>query len=143
MSQAPQAKYRKDYKAPSHHITDIDLTFDLYDNDTIVTAVSKVVQKGESTTLELDGEGLELRSVKVNGEDWSHHEVKETSLVLTDLPAEFALEIVTKIDPEAILPLKVYTNQVVHSVHNVKQKASAASLITWTAQTFLQNTQQK
>lgn len=41
MSQAPQAKYRKDYKAPSHHITDIDLTFDLYDNDTIVTAVSK------------------------------------------------------------------------------------------------------
>ncbi|MDW1951226.1 peptidase, partial [Vibrio sp. 812(2023)] len=51
-------------------MTDIDLTFDLYDNDTIVTALSKVVQKGESTTLELDGEGLVLRSVKVNGEDW-------------------------------------------------------------------------
>ncbi|ETX51141.1 aminopeptidase N domain protein, partial [Vibrio parahaemolyticus EKP-028] len=30
MSQAPQAKYRKDYQAPSHKITDIDLTFDLY-----------------------------------------------------------------------------------------------------------------
>ncbi|EJG1859920.1 aminopeptidase N [Vibrio parahaemolyticus] len=101
MSQAPQAKYRKDYQAPSHTITDIDLTFDLYDNDTIVTALSKVVQKGESTTLELDGEGLELRSVKVNGEDWAHHEVKEASLVLTDLPAEFELEIITKIDPEA------------------------------------------
>ncbi|MDN2654401.1 aminopeptidase N [Vibrio parahaemolyticus] len=101
MSQAPQAKYRKDYQAPSHTITDIDLTFDLYDNDTIVTALSKVVQKGESTTLELDGEGLELRSVKVNGEDWVHHEVKEASLVLSDLPAEFELEIITKIDPEA------------------------------------------
>ncbi|EPM4850200.1 aminopeptidase N [Vibrio parahaemolyticus] len=101
MSQAPQAKYRKDYQAPSHTITDIDLTFDLYDNDTIVTAVSKVVQKGESTTLELDGEGLELRSVKVDGEDWAHHEVKEASLVLSDLPAEFELEIITKIDPEA------------------------------------------
>ncbi|HCH5256044.1 TPA: aminopeptidase N [Vibrio parahaemolyticus] len=101
MSQAPQAKYRKDYQAPSHTITDIDLTFDLYDNDTIVTALSKVVQKGESTTLELDGEGLELRSVKVNGEDWAHHEVKEVSLVLSDLPAEFELEIITKIDPEA------------------------------------------
>ncbi|HCM0707284.1 TPA: aminopeptidase N [Vibrio parahaemolyticus] len=101
MSQAPQAKYRKDYQAPSHKITDIDLTFDLYDNDTIVTALSKVVQKGESTTLELDGEGLELRSVKVNGEDWAHHEVKEASLVLSDLPAEFELEIITKIDPEA------------------------------------------
>ncbi|HCE1882038.1 aminopeptidase N [Vibrio parahaemolyticus] len=101
MSQAPRAKYRKDYQAPSHTITDIDLTFDLYDNDTIVTALSKVVQKGESTTLELDGEGLELRSVKVNGEDWAHHEVKEASLVLSDLPAEFELEIITKIDPEA------------------------------------------
>ncbi|MBE4194749.1 aminopeptidase N [Vibrio parahaemolyticus] len=101
MSQAPQAKYRKDYQAPSHTITDIDLTFDLYDNDTIVTALSKVVQKGESTTLELDGEGLELRSVKVNCEDWAHHEVKEASLVLSDLPAEFELEIITKIDPEA------------------------------------------
>ncbi|HDF8080936.1 aminopeptidase N [Vibrio parahaemolyticus] len=101
MSQAPQAKYRKDYQAPSHTITDIDLTFDLYDNDTIVTALSKVVQKGESTTLELDGEGLELRSVKVNGEDWAHHEVKEASLVLSDLPAELELEIITKIDPEA------------------------------------------
>ncbi|EPW6850935.1 aminopeptidase N [Vibrio parahaemolyticus] len=101
MSLAPQAKYRKDYQAPSHTITDIDLTFDLYDNDTIVTALSKVVQKGESTTLELDGEGLELRSVKVNGEDWAHHEVKEASLVLSDLPAEFELEIITKIDPEA------------------------------------------
>ncbi|EPN0104761.1 aminopeptidase N [Vibrio parahaemolyticus] len=101
MSQAPQAKYRKDYQAPSHTITDIDLTFDLYDNDTIVTALSKVVQKGESTTLELDGEGLELRSVKVNGEDWAHHEGKEASLVLSDLPAEFELEIITKIDPEA------------------------------------------
>ncbi|HCH1183675.1 TPA: aminopeptidase N [Vibrio parahaemolyticus] len=101
MSQAPQAKYRKDYQAPSHTITDIDLTFDLYDNDTIVTALSKVVQKGESTTLELDGEGLELRSVKVNGEDWAHHEVKEASLVLSHLPAEFELEIITKIDPEA------------------------------------------
>ncbi|HHE0474815.1 TPA: aminopeptidase N [Vibrio parahaemolyticus] len=101
MSQAPQAKYRKDYQAPSYTITEIDLTFDLYDNDTIVTALSKVVQKGESTTLELDGEGLELRSVKVNGEDWAHHEVKEASLVLSDLPVEFELEIITKIDPEA------------------------------------------
>ena len=101
MSQAPQAKYRKDYQAPSHTITDIDLTFDLFDNDTIVTAVSTVIQKGELTTLELDGEGLELRSVKVNGEDWAHHEVKDASLVLSDLPAEFELKIITKIDPEA------------------------------------------
>ena len=42
MAQTPQAKYRKDYQSPSHTITDLDLTFDLFDNETIVTAVSQV-----------------------------------------------------------------------------------------------------
>ncbi|HDY7665073.1 TPA: aminopeptidase N [Vibrio vulnificus] len=101
MSQTPQAKYRKDYKAPSHTITDIDLTFDLYDHNTVVTAVSQVKQQGESDVLELDGEALKLISVAVNGEAWSAFEVKESSLVLSNLPAEFELVIVTEIDPEA------------------------------------------
>ncbi|EOB3569769.1 aminopeptidase N [Vibrio vulnificus] len=101
MSQTPQAKYRKDYKAPSHTITDIDLTFDLYDHNTVVTAVSQVKQQGESDLLELDGEALKLISVAVNGEAWSAFEVKESSLVLSNLPAEFELVIVTEIDPEA------------------------------------------
>lgn len=130
MSQAPQAKYRKDYQAPSHTITDIDLTFDLYDNDTIVTALSKVVQKGESTTLDLDGEGLELRSVKVNGEDWAHHEVKEASLVLSDLPAEFELEIITKIDPEANTALEGLYKSGGAFCTQCEAEASAASRIT-------------
>ncbi|MCU8560571.1 aminopeptidase N [Vibrio vulnificus] len=101
MSQTPQAKYRKDYKAPSHTITDIDLTFDLYDHNTVVTAVSQVKQQGESDLLELDGEALKLISVAVNGEAWSAFEVKESSLVISNLPAEFELVIVTEIDPEA------------------------------------------
>ncbi|MCF8779912.1 aminopeptidase N [Vibrio sp. IRLE0018] len=101
MSQTPQAKYRKDYKAPSHTITDIDLTFDLYDHHTRVTAVSEVKQMGESDVLELDGETLKLKSVKVNGENWTAYEVKEASLLLSALPKEFKLTIETEIDPEA------------------------------------------
>ncbi|KYN88486.1 aminopeptidase N [Vibrio cidicii] len=101
MSQTPQAKYREDYTPPSHTITDIDLTFDLYDNNTLVTAVSQVKQLGESNVVELDGEALKLRSVSVNGEAWSAYEVKEASLVISQLPTEFELTIVTEIDPEA------------------------------------------
>ncbi|GEM76957.1 aminopeptidase N [Vibrio sagamiensis] len=101
MAHTPQAKYRKDYQVPSHLISDIDLTFDLYDNNTIVTAISKIEQQDKSNTLALDGEGLELQSCKVNGEEWSHRELTESSLILQQLPASFELEIVTKIDPEA------------------------------------------
>lgn len=42
MTQQPQAKYRHDYRAPDYQITDIDLTFDLDAQKTVVTAVSQL-----------------------------------------------------------------------------------------------------
>ncbi|MEF1290693.1 aminopeptidase N, partial [Vibrio sp. M260118] len=101
MAQAPQAKYRKDYQSPSHTITDIDLTFDLYDNETTVTAVSQVKQLKDDTTLRLDGEDLKLQSIHVNGEAWTSFEEIDGGLALHQLPAQAELKIVTLIDPEA------------------------------------------
>ena len=46
MTQQPQAKYRHDYRAPDYQITDIDLTFDLDAEKTVVTAVSQAVRHG-------------------------------------------------------------------------------------------------
>ena len=43
---APQTKYRKDYKSPDFSIEDIHLTFDLQDGKTVVTA--KTVFKREN-----------------------------------------------------------------------------------------------
>ncbi|MEZ9059834.1 aminopeptidase N [Vibrio pelagius] len=100
MAHTPQAKYRKDYQSPSHSISEIDLTFDLYDTASIVTAVSKVKQEKESSTLVLDGEGLKLVSVSVNGSQWTQYEQSETQLTLTELPQEFDLTIVTEVNPE-------------------------------------------
>ncbi|WP_047047978.1 aminopeptidase N [Vibrio mexicanus] len=100
MADAPQAKYRKDYQPPSHTITQISLTFDLHDTQTIVTAVSQVKQVGKSHTLTLDGEGLELVSVKVDGTSWSEFKQSEGQLEISNLPAEFELTIDTKINPE-------------------------------------------
>ncbi|WCE31084.1 aminopeptidase N [Vibrio sp. SCSIO 43137] len=100
-SQSPKAKYRKDYQSPDHTISHIDLTFDLHDTKTTVTAVSKVTQLKESNTLTLSGEQLTLRSVKVNGEEWSQFKESEGLLEISQLPSEFELQIETEINPEA------------------------------------------
>ena len=100
MAHTPQAKYRKDYQSPSHTISEIDLTFDLYDSASIITAVSSVKQEKESSTLVLDGEGLKLVSVLVEGKEWTQYEQSETLLTLNDLPKDFTLTIVTEVDPE-------------------------------------------
>lgn len=100
MAQNLQAKYRKDYQSPSHTITDINLTFDLYDKETLVTAVSKVSQLKESQMLELDGEGLQLKSIQVNGQVWSDFKQTETGLQIASLPEAFELTIETLINPE-------------------------------------------
>lgn len=101
MAHTPQAKYRKDYQAPSHSITELELTFDLFDSSTLVTAVSQVEQKNESNQLVLDGEGLELKSLKVDGVEWNDFQLLEAGLSISSLPQKFELEIVTQINPEA------------------------------------------
>ncbi|GAK83223.1 membrane alanine aminopeptidase N [Vibrio ponticus] len=136
MAQAPQAKYRKDYQSPSHTITDIDLTFKLHDSATIVTAVSQVKQLKSSSTLELDGDGLVLKSLLVNQESWTDYELVEDGIKINQLPEEFTLTIVTEINPEANTALEVYTNLMVLTALNVKRKVSVALLTTLIAQMY-------
>ncbi len=99
MANTPQAKYRKDYQSPSHTITDISLKFTLEESKTQVLAVSVVKQLGESNELVLDGENLELNSLKVDGKDWKDYQITEGHLQLSNLPSEFELTVETTIDP--------------------------------------------
>ncbi|WP_284603197.1 aminopeptidase N [Dickeya dadantii] len=102
MSQQPQVKYRHDYRAPDYTITDIALDFDLHPEQTRVIAVSQVVLQGEpGAALKLDGEGLKLLSVQVDGQGWQAHRVLEGGLELTGLPEKFTLRIETEISPAA------------------------------------------
>ncbi len=101
MAQSPKAKYRKDYQSPSHSITAIDLTFDLFDSETMVTAVSQVTQLKESNSLYLDGEELVLKALKINGEDWTQYHQVEGGLEIHGLPSQFELTVITQINPEA------------------------------------------
>ena len=99
-SQNPKAKYRKDYQSPSHTISHIDLEFDLYDKDTIVTAVSKVKQCKDDSTLVLHGEQLTLVSLTVDKVDWKEYRESEGQIEIQNLPKSFELAIQTKVNPE-------------------------------------------
>ncbi|WP_413734453.1 aminopeptidase N [Sodalis sp. RH21] len=100
MTQQPLVKYRHDYRAPDYTITDISLEFDLDAETTTVTAVSKVVRRGQpGAPLLLNGEDLELLSLSIDGQQWSHYRQEEAGLVIEQLPGAFTLTIVNVIHP--------------------------------------------
>ena len=100
MQTEPQAKYRKDYRAPDYTITDVALDFDLSADDTVVTAISHVVRQGEhAQPLVLNGEGLTLVSVAVNGQPVTDYKQDSHSLTINGLPAECELTIITRFSP--------------------------------------------
>ncbi|MGL4822638.1 MAG: aminopeptidase N [Plesiomonas shigelloides] len=100
MQTEPQAKYRKDYRAPDYTITDVALDFDLSADDTVVTAISHVVRQGEhAQPLVLNGEGLTLVSVAVNGQPVTDYQQDSHSLTINGLPAECELTIITRFSP--------------------------------------------
>ncbi len=102
MSQQPQIKYRHDYRAPDYTITDIALAFDLHPEKTRVVATSRVVLQGEKgAALKLNGEGLTLTGVSVDGTSWADYHVQEDGLELNNLPEKFTLRIETEISPAA------------------------------------------
>ncbi|MGL5421068.1 MAG: aminopeptidase N, partial [Plesiomonas shigelloides] len=100
MQTEPQAKYRKDYRAPDYTITDVALDFDLSADDTVVTAVSHLVRQSEhAQPLVLNGEGLMLVSVAVNGLPVTDYQQDSHSLTINGLPAECELTIITRFSP--------------------------------------------
>lgn len=101
-SQAMTAKYRQDYQAPLYWCDSIDLDFQLQEPQTRVTAISRLRRNGDhKEPLVLDGEGLVLHAISVDGVAFTQYEQGESSLTLFNLPAECVLTIVTDINPAA------------------------------------------
>ena len=65
----PQTIYLRDYKAPSFVVDTIDLTLDIYSDRTEVKSVMRILRPGDSTHLELMGEGMEFKKVLLNGKE--------------------------------------------------------------------------
>ena len=105
MSESPSKTiYLKDYQSSSFDIESLDLTFQLFEEGASVLSVLKVIRcAGETaSSLLLNGEDLELRSVKLNGKELAENDYQrdESTLMLFDVPAEFTLECETWIKPQ-------------------------------------------
>ncbi|MBW0297886.1 aminopeptidase N [Shewanella xiamenensis] len=96
-----QAKYLKDYQAPQFTIESIDLDVNLNGKNTVVKAISKVKRSSShANPLVLDGEGLTLVSVAIDGQQVAY-QVGEGQLTIETTLNEFELTIITQLDPEA------------------------------------------
>lgn len=98
----PKEKFLKDYRSSDFEIESVYLTFELEPEKTLVTNQMRILPKNSAVNLVLDGEHLELVSVKRDNQFLSDDDYDLTDISLT-IPASgkpFDLEIVTEINPE-------------------------------------------
>lgn len=98
------ATYLADYQAPAFFIEKTQLFFDLQDAHTDVKSVLHIVRNTEvaASELILQGELLELLAVVLNDQPLtpSQYQLTEHDLRIADLPAQFVLQITTRIYPD-------------------------------------------
>ena len=102
----PRAIFLKDYQAPEYWIDNTDLTFDLHEDHARVTSVLKLrrnpdKQPGTLPELVLVGQNMELISVHIDGSACSNYTLDGDNLSIPVTEAEFELQIVNKIKPQA------------------------------------------
>jgi len=97
----------QDYRPFPFSISHVSLVFDLHPTRTLVTSRLILDRKphewAKDEALQLDGVGLELLSVEINGQPVSANDYKldETGLTLKNVPDSFKLETKVAIDPAA------------------------------------------
>ena len=103
---APSTIFLKDYQPPMYLIEKVKLHFDLHETQTVVTSSLNVKLNEDNKQHEkeflLDGQNLELISVKIDGNALSSADYSTDSekLVLTNIPDSCEVEIQTRINPE-------------------------------------------
>src|SRR6185312_12799453 len=93
---SPRTTYLKDYTPPPYSISAVDLTLELEETATKVTARLEIVRNAGAQPLILDGRKLELLALKLNESvlSASDYKLDAEHLVIPQVPAAFTLEIV-------------------------------------------------
>jgi aminopeptidase N len=99
----PTVKYLKDYQPSAFLISDVDLKFDLDLTATKVRSRMQVTRVRDGEALTLDGDGLSLVDIRVEGRPLSPSEyaLAPGGLTLLKPPEKFELETLVEIDPSA------------------------------------------
>jgi aminopeptidase N len=99
----PQTIYLADYRPPAYRILDAELTFEIFDEHTLVINRMRVERRSATPEpLVLDGDTLELLCVKVDDEKVPEaaYERSEYGLTIFDPGEKATLQVVTKIYPD-------------------------------------------
>ncbi|RLA72250.1 MAG: aminopeptidase N [Epsilonproteobacteria bacterium] len=104
----PKTIYLSDYQPPAYHITHCELTFDIFDDKTVVTNEMKIVINDPAdndpvdTALILDGEDLQLHSLSRDGIELGAHQyaLHATHLEVYGMASNSSVRIVTEIYPQ-------------------------------------------
>lgn len=99
----PGAVYRQDYSPADFTISTVDLSFELGEEESVVSSCLQLQRLGAADApLVLHGEGLELRSVMIDGQELraDAREVTDEELRIPDVPDSFSLRIVVAIKPQ-------------------------------------------
>ncbi len=98
----PQPTRLADYRPPDFVIDAVELAFDLGEQETRVSARLSVRRNGmdKSAPLHLDGDGLTLLSLKLDGAEKAHRIDEHGALVVADVPDAFTLETEVRIEPQ-------------------------------------------
>lgn len=101
MSDAPKTIYLKDYQPSAFSITKTHLCFELDPHKTIVTATLQIKKADAADNLQLNGDGLRLLEVQINGENLAEdqYDCNAEQLVILSVLDEFELTIKTEISP--------------------------------------------
>ena len=98
-----EAIFLKDYTPPAFLIERVALDIDIRSNDALVQATLAVrrnpASSAKDAALVLDGDELELVSLRLDGKDKAHHVTAE-NLTILDVPDAFTLATVTRIVPQ-------------------------------------------
>ncbi|KMN13269.1 aminopeptidase N [Pseudomonas weihenstephanensis] len=106
-TEQPKMIYLKDYQAPEYLIDETHLTFELFEDHTLVHA-QLVMRRNPARgaglpPLALDGQQLELLSVKLNDLELTaqHYQLTDSHLTLHPQTEQFVLDTSVKIHPES------------------------------------------
>ncbi len=99
---APTVTKLSDYTPPNFKIESVYLDFDLEPKNTVVKSTLKI-SRVTAGPLTLDGDEIELKSVKIDGRELkrSEYRLTQTHLILSDVPDNFTLEIENTCNPAA------------------------------------------
>jgi aminopeptidase N len=111
MKNKPRMIYLKNYKKPDYRVTEVSLRVDLYEDKALIQSCLKIEAARHNGSLGgvkrprpliLDGEGLRLASVRVDGRKLAENEYQknENTLTVFSPPPKCEIETVVEIEPQ-------------------------------------------